>query len=151
MWREDALIWDRPRVVHYRVYFSIRRKRDANEGAGLSAEGVLVVTATPRWHQDKIDPFGKVITPQKLSICPEFGLFPKYCGNDRKSVQKRIDVQRNVQRFRDGLVFTVHRLLYHSTLGLGVIKKKKKDRFDVQRGVWARNRHTSFIRKHPPL
>ena len=32
----------------------------------------------------------------------------------------------NVQRFRGGLVFKAHRLLYHSTLGLRVVKKKKK-------------------------
>jgi len=31
-----------------------------------------------------------------------------------------------VQRFRGGLVFKAHRLLYYSTLGLRVIKKKKK-------------------------
>jgi len=31
-----------------------------------------------------------------------------------------------VQRFRGGLVFKAYRLLYHSTLGLRVIKKKKK-------------------------
>jgi len=30
-----------------------------------------------------------------------------------------------VQRFRGGLVFKAHRLLYHSTLGLSVLKKKK--------------------------
>jgi len=30
----------------------------------------------------------------------------------------------NVQRFRGGLVFKAHRRLYHSTLGLRVIKKK---------------------------
>jgi len=30
------------------------------------------------------------------------------------------------KRFREGLVFTADRLLYHSTLGLRVIKKKKK-------------------------
>ena len=30
---------------------------------------------------------------------------------------------RNVQRFRGGLVFKAHRLLYHSTLGLRVVKK----------------------------
>ena len=30
-----------------------------------------------------------------------------------------------VKRFRGGLVFKAHRLVYHSTLGLGVIKKKK--------------------------
>jgi len=32
---------------------------------------------------------------------------------------------RNVKRFRGGLVLKAHRLLYHSTLGLRVIKKKK--------------------------
>ena len=30
------------------------------------------------------------------------------------------------RRFRGGLVFKAHRLLYHSTLGLRVIKKTKK-------------------------
>ena len=34
--------------------------------------------------------------------------------------------RRNVKRFRAGLVCKAHRLVYHSTLGLGVIKKKKK-------------------------
>ena len=33
--------------------------------------------------------------------------------------------QRNVKRFRGGLVFKAHRLLYHSTLDSRVIKKKK--------------------------
>ena len=32
----------------------------------------------------------------------------------------------NVQWFRGGLVFKAHRLLYHSTLGLRVIKKKRR-------------------------
>jgi len=31
-----------------------------------------------------------------------------------------------VNRFRGGLVFKAHRLVYHSTLGSRVIKKKKK-------------------------
>ena len=31
-----------------------------------------------------------------------------------------------MKRFRGGLVFEAHRLLYRSTLGLRVIKKKKK-------------------------
>jgi len=34
-------------------------------------------------------------------------------------------LSRNVNRFRGGLVFKAHRLVYHSTLGLRVIKKKK--------------------------
>ena len=38
---------------------------------------------------------------------------------------------RNVQRFQGVLVFKAHRLLYHSTLGLTVIKKKKKDKAPV--------------------
>jgi len=33
---------------------------------------------------------------------------------------------RNVQRFRGGLVFKAHRLLYHSTLGLRIIKKREE-------------------------
>ena len=32
---------------------------------------------------------------------------------------------RQHQRFRGGLVFKAHIILYHSTLGLGVIKKKR--------------------------
>ena len=35
-------------------------------------------------------------------------------------------LRRNVKRFQGGLVFKAHRLLYHSTLGLRAIKKKKK-------------------------
>ena len=35
---------------------------------------------------------------------------------------------RNVQRFRGGLVFKAHRLLYHSSLGSRVMKKKKRAR-----------------------
>ena len=34
----------------------------------------------------------------------------------------------NVKRFRGGLVFKAHRLVYHSPLGWRVIKKKKGDR-----------------------
>jgi len=33
-------------------------------------------------------------------------------------------LHRHVQRFRGGLVFKAHRLVYHSTLGLRVLKKK---------------------------
>ena len=36
-------------------------------------------------------------------------------------------IRRNVERFREVLVFKAHRLLYHSTLGLRVIKKKKNE------------------------
>ena len=43
----------------------------------------------------------------------------------------------HVKRFRDGLVFQAHRLLYHSTLGLRVMKKKKHPHREPQRQVRA--------------
>ena len=43
-------------------------------------------------------------------------------------------LHRNVQRFRGGLVFKAHGLLYHSTLGLRVIKKKKKKKKKQKNG-----------------
>ena len=47
-------------------------------------------------------------------------------------------LHRNVQRFGGGLVFKAHRLLYHSTLGLRVIKNEKK--FTVARRCIASSR-----------
>ena len=44
-------------------------------------------------------------------------------------------LRRNVKRFRGGLVFKAHRLLYHSTVGLRVIKKEKKYRGERGRGA----------------
>jgi len=41
----------------------------------------------------------------------------------------------NVQRFRGGLEVKAHRLLYHSTLGLRVIKKKNKEKGFDSRGA----------------
>ena len=37
-----------------------------------------------------------------------------------------------MKRFRGGLVFKAHRLLYHSTLGSRVIKKKKEERVKME-------------------
>jgi len=37
------------------------------------------------------------------------------------------EVMSNVNRFRVGLVFEAHRRVYHSTLGLRVIKKRRSD------------------------
>jgi len=41
---------------------------------------------------------------------------------------------RNVQWFRGGLVFKAHRLLYRSTLGLRVIKKRREEEDGVAVG-----------------
>ena len=46
-------------------------------------------------------------------------------GQARRDVLEAVAGDRNVKRFRGGLVFKAHRLFYHSTLGLRVIKKKK--------------------------
>ena len=35
-------------------------------------------------------------------------------------------ISRNMERFRERLVFKAHRLLYHSTLGSKAIKQKKR-------------------------
>ena len=43
-----------------------------------------------------------------------------------KLFRLRSEAAVNVKRFRGGLVFKAHILLYHSTLGLSVTKKKKK-------------------------
>ena len=37
-----------------------------------------------------------------------------------------LTLRTNVERFRGGLVLKAHRLVFHSTLGVGVIKKKRK-------------------------
>ena len=37
-------------------------------------------------------------------------------------------IRRNVERFRGWLVCEAHRLLFHATLGLRVLKKKKKEK-----------------------
>ena len=61
---------------------------------------------------------------------PGFGLF-------QLNVISFFALQRiGVKRFRGGLVFKAHRLLYHSTLGLRVIKKKKKDRLARETYFW---------------
>ena len=49
-----------------------------------------------------------------------------------RSVQFSVYAQllrRKEKRFRGGLVFQAHRLVYHSTLGLRVIKKREEDPF----------------------
>ena len=43
----------------------------------------------------------------------------------------------NVQWFRGGLVFKAHRRVYHSTLGLRVVKKKKNRLKRARTGMWA--------------
>ena len=56
-----------------------------------------------------------------------------------------------VQRFRGGLVFKAHRLLYHSTLGWRVIKKKKKAPSPIHSSAVASKEHVCCLdRTHEP-
>ena len=52
------------------------------------------------------------------------GLGSSQSGTLRQRPPKQADMGGNVKRFRGGLVFKAHRLLYHSTLGSKVIHKE---------------------------
>ena len=52
-------------------------------------------------------------------------------------------LRRDVKRFRGGLVFKAHRLVYHSTLAWRVIKKKKKGEGFTLR-MWCRLESTDL-------
>jgi len=52
------------------------------------------------------------------------GLLRFQCEGSIQGLSEESRVQ-GLGRFRGGLVFKAHRLVYHSTLGLRVIKKKK--------------------------
>ena len=56
------------------------------------------------------------------------------------SLNERFD---NNNRFRGGLVFKAHRLVYHSTLGLRVIKKKKNNNNNNKEGEEATHAWTA--------
>jgi len=99
-----------------------------------------------RVPKSKSGPAGQLSQPaEKPSLCgslpfldlhEEGGASCRRAGAPSDPSWRTSDVQRwgrrdsprgrNVQRFRGGLVFKAHRLLYHATLGSRVIKKKKK-------------------------
>ena len=61
-------------------------------------------------------------------------------------------LSRNVKRFRGGLVFKAHRLVYHSTLGLIVIKKKVRTTWRRGSGGAARaSRRTRALIRTPAV
>ena len=55
------------------------------------------------------------------------------------------DPVADLVEFRGGLVFEAHRLLYHSTLGLRVIKKKKREQPGCRLGRAARRRASGLV------
>jgi hypothetical protein len=86
-------------------------------------------------------PFPLWRTAEDRGTCPPF-LTPKPRGallpsslprlsRRRGGSDRSVQLQRNAKRFRGGLVIKAHRLLYHSTLGLRVMNKKRNLRFRV--------------------
>ena len=59
----------------------------------------------------------------------------------------RQEESRNVKRFREGLVFKAHRLVYHSTLGWRETMKKKKRNLTPLHGL-ANRRAQLQLRRH---
>jgi len=78
-------------------------------------------------------------TPTQSHISPSILVYEDIPGytSVRRTFARRAARRRqqgsDLKRFRGGLAFKAHRLLYHSTLGLGVIKKKKMRTWG---GVW---------------
>ena len=62
--------------------------------------------------------------PSPLKIKPASPKRSKHLASESGRTEQLPHI--NVQRFRGGFVCKAHRLVYHSTLGLRVIKKKKK-------------------------
>ena len=87
------------------------------------------------------------LEPLLLSWCPSLSLssgflwvdliMSAFFQGERPYTYDHLQEQllcRYVQRFRGGLVFKAHVLLYHSTLGLRVIKKKRRREHHLIRG-----------------
>ena len=82
----------------------------------------------------------KEVQHENVASCGRFGL--------SDSAEQRL--RRDVKRFRGGLLFKAHRLLYHSNLGVRVIKKKKKKIPRARAGhlelVEAADQHAPLVR-----
>ena len=72
------------------------------------------VVATPS-EMPKLKAVARILGPKGLMPSPKLGTVT----NDVRPPA------RNVNRFRGGLVFKAHRLVYYSTLGLRVIKRER--------------------------
>ena len=90
---------------------------------GLSIrEGVgsLVVLIRERFGPLYINPFVSVLRMLQREVCARLNV-----GGYATSIEEQILLQ-NVKPFREGLVCKAHRLLYHSSLGLRIIKERNR-------------------------
>jgi len=108
---------------HARVFEAVAKSQFAVQGTGVSKVNDAQTSVSKTIHHVLLSgiKYGPpVVQGLRLSVRPN---------------QER--PHRNVQRFRGGLVCKAHELVYHSTLGLRVIKKKKTAGVDplVKRGM----------------
>ena len=97
-------------VLLHELVFGVSRKPVCLQSLGGWGSGYCCRANMARIRQSQPD---SGLGCQKKHHSNPVGLFP---------------VRSEVVRFRSGLVSKAHRLWYHSTLGLRVIKKKKKRR-----------------------
>jgi len=94
-------------------------------GAGLDARGETAGDGGEGGGCDKYE--WVEFTPWEFASSESGAAIPIWALGRRCkfSIQEQLR-SRQVERFRAGFVFKTHRLLYHSTLGSKVIKKKEK-------------------------
>ena len=69
---------------------------------------------------------GAISYERGTPVLGQSGFLAAEMVSSAQDLQDHHVVLRDVQWFRGGLVFKAHRLLYHSTLGLRVIKKRRE-------------------------
>jgi len=80
-------------------------------------------------HTQKRPCRGTLLIRKRLSLGPYSRPMPRalwWSWGGGEPSQSWASLGGNVKRFQGGLVLKAHRLVYHSTLGLRVMKKKKK-------------------------
>ena len=101
-----------------------RSTKSSSRCGGLGSVGCQQRTLSLTWRDAMPTTHRQTGFPRRENVSQDETVCPG------RGYVSRIQVQlldRNVMWFRGGLVFKAHRLLYHSTLGSRVIKKKKKD------------------------
>ena len=103
-------------------------QRTSSRATFLARRWCRAKSAQTRQPRPDSGPGSQVKTVQTFQVAPSLLGSGTRClgsGFDRV-INSRTILRRNVQRFRGGLIFKVHRLVCHSTLGWSVIKMKKK-------------------------
>ena len=95
-----------------------------------SIMGYYVTKFPPHWALQSIA--WRQVDFELLTLVTDILHFFRYLFRSQFKNNHLQPLRRNVKRFRGGLVFKAHRLVYHSPLGLRVVKKKKKYLFPAR-------------------